>query len=66
MPNGRAKEFRRVAARLGFERQRQTGSHERSTHVDGRAVRSLVRLQVSKQALRTCDLGKWLRFDDSL
>ncbi|MGI8741020.1 MAG: type II toxin-antitoxin system HicA family toxin [Bryobacteraceae bacterium] len=38
MPSARAEEFRRAAARLGFERQRQTGSHERWTHVDGRAV----------------------------
>lgn len=38
MPSGRAEEFRRVAARLGFERQRQAGSHERWTHLDGRAV----------------------------
>jgi predicted RNA binding protein YcfA (HicA-like mRNA interferase family) len=38
MPSGRAEEFRRVAARLGFECQRQTGSHERWTHRDGRSV----------------------------
>ena len=38
MPSGRADEFRRVAAHLGFQRQRQTGSHERWTHADGRAV----------------------------
>lgn len=38
MPSARAEEFRRVAARLGFERRRQTGSHERWTHSDGRAV----------------------------
>lgn len=29
MPSARAAEFQRVAARLGFERARQTGSHER-------------------------------------
>jgi len=34
MPSGRAEEFRRVAVRLGFERQRQTGSHERWVHPD--------------------------------
>lgn len=38
MPSARAEEFRRAAARLGFQRQRQTGSHERWTHADGRAV----------------------------
>ena len=38
MPSGRAEEFQRVAARLGFERKRQTGSHERWIHPDGRGV----------------------------
>ena len=38
MPSARAEEFRRVAARLGFERLRQAGSHERWIHPDGRAV----------------------------
>lgn len=38
MPSARAEDFRRVAARLGFECQRQTGSHERWTHADGRGV----------------------------
>ncbi|MGD0013457.1 MAG: type II toxin-antitoxin system HicA family toxin [Bryobacteraceae bacterium] len=38
MPSARASEFRRVAARLGFQRSRQTGSHERWNHPDGRAV----------------------------
>lgn len=38
MPSARAEEFRRAAARLGFERRRQTGSHERWIHPDGRAV----------------------------
>ena len=38
MPSGRAEEFRRVAMCLGFERQRQIGSHERWIHADGRAV----------------------------
>jgi predicted RNA binding protein YcfA (HicA-like mRNA interferase family) len=38
MPSARADDFRRAAVRLGFERQRQTGSHERWHHDDGRAV----------------------------
>jgi len=38
MPSARADEFRRAALRLGFERRRKTGSHERWTHQDGRAV----------------------------
>lgn len=38
MPSARAEEFRRAATRLGFERRRQTGSHERWIHQDGRAV----------------------------
>jgi len=38
MPSAGAEEFRRAATRLGFQRQRQTGSHERWTHADGRAV----------------------------
>jgi predicted RNA binding protein YcfA (HicA-like mRNA interferase family) len=38
MPSARAEEFRRVAVRLGFERRRQTGSHERWIHPDGRSV----------------------------
>lgn len=38
MPSARAEELRRAAARLGFERHRQTGSHERWIHQDGRAV----------------------------
>ena len=38
MPSARADEFRRVAARLGFERKRKTGSHERWLHSDGRSV----------------------------
>lgn len=38
MPSARADDFRRVAARLGFEKSRQTGSHERWNHRDGRAV----------------------------
>jgi predicted RNA binding protein YcfA (HicA-like mRNA interferase family) len=38
MPSARAEDLRRAAARLGFECQRQTGSHERWTHADGRGV----------------------------
>lgn len=38
MPSARAAEFRRAALRLGFVKQRQTGSHERWIHTDGRAV----------------------------
>ena len=38
MPSARADEFRRVAARLGFLKARQTGSHERWRHPDGRAT----------------------------
>lgn len=38
MPSARADEFRRVALKLGFQRQLQTGSHERWVHQDGRAV----------------------------
>jgi predicted RNA binding protein YcfA (HicA-like mRNA interferase family) len=38
MPSARADEFRRAAAKLGFLRARQTGSHERWKHQDGRAT----------------------------
>ena len=38
MPGARAEEFRRVAARLGFRKARQSGSHERWVHPDGRGV----------------------------
>ena len=38
MPSARAEEFRRAATRLGFERSRQSGSHERWRHPDGRTV----------------------------
>ncbi len=38
MPSARVEEFRRAAERLGFERHRQGGSHERWIHPDGRAV----------------------------
>ncbi len=38
MPSATARDFRRVARKLGFEKSRQTGSHERWNHADGRAV----------------------------
>lgn len=38
MPSARADEFRRVAAKLGIRKARQTGSHERWLHPDGRAT----------------------------
>lgn len=38
MPSATAREFQRVASQLGFERRRQTGSHERWIRPDGRAV----------------------------
>ena len=38
MPSARPIDFQRAAAKLGFERSRQTGSHERWLHQDGRAT----------------------------
>jgi predicted RNA binding protein YcfA (HicA-like mRNA interferase family) len=38
MPSGTAREFQNAARKLGFLRSRQTGSHERWNHPDGRAV----------------------------
>ena len=38
MPSATARDFQRIAAALGFTRRRQTGSHERWIHVDGRSV----------------------------
>lgn len=38
MPSARAQDFQRVAGRLGFVLARQTGSHQRWQHADGRAV----------------------------
>jgi predicted RNA binding protein YcfA (HicA-like mRNA interferase family) len=38
MPSATAREFQRVALALGFTKRRQTGSHERWTHADGRSV----------------------------
>ena len=38
MPSATARQFRKVAKELGFTKARQTGSHERWTHPDGRAV----------------------------
>ncbi|MGA2576284.1 MAG: type II toxin-antitoxin system HicA family toxin [Bryobacteraceae bacterium] len=51
MPSARAAEFRRAAARLGFERRRQTGSHERWIHPDGRAVTTYPRRRRNRAAL---------------
>jgi predicted RNA binding protein YcfA (HicA-like mRNA interferase family) len=36
MLSARAAELTRLASKLGFERSRQTGSHERWVHQDGR------------------------------
>ena len=38
MPSATAREFQRAAVALGFARRRQTGSHERWIHADGRCV----------------------------
>ena len=38
MPSATARELRRVASKLGFTKSRQTGSHERWNHPDGRAT----------------------------
>jgi predicted RNA binding protein YcfA (HicA-like mRNA interferase family) len=38
MPSATAREFQQVASKLGFVKRRQTGSHERWNHPDGRAV----------------------------
>jgi len=38
MPSATARDFQRVAHKLGFKKTRQTGSHERWNHPDGRAV----------------------------
>ena len=38
MPSATARDFQRVARQLGFSQTRQTGSHERWNHADGRAV----------------------------
>jgi predicted RNA binding protein YcfA (HicA-like mRNA interferase family) len=38
MPSATGREFRKVARKLGFSKARQTGSHERWNHPDGRAV----------------------------
>jgi predicted RNA binding protein YcfA (HicA-like mRNA interferase family) len=38
MSSGTAREFQSAARKLGFVRTRQTGSHERWNHPDGRAV----------------------------
>jgi predicted RNA binding protein YcfA (HicA-like mRNA interferase family) len=38
MPSATARDFQRVAYKLGFKKTRQSGSHERWNHPDGRAV----------------------------
>ena len=38
MPSATARDFQRAATKLGFTKRRQTGSHERWSHPDGRAV----------------------------
>jgi predicted RNA binding protein YcfA (HicA-like mRNA interferase family) len=38
MPSATAREFQHAAAALGFLKRRQTGSHQRWVHPDGRAV----------------------------
>jgi predicted RNA binding protein YcfA (HicA-like mRNA interferase family) len=38
MPSAAARELQRVALKLGFHKTRQTGSHERWNHQDGRSV----------------------------
>jgi predicted RNA binding protein YcfA (HicA-like mRNA interferase family) len=38
MPSATAREFQNTARKLGFAKTRQTGSHERWNHPDGRAV----------------------------
>jgi len=38
MPSATAREFQKAARALGFAKTRQTGSHERWNHPDGRAV----------------------------
>jgi len=38
MPSGTSREFQNAARKLGFLPTRQTGSHERWNHRDGRAV----------------------------
>ena len=38
MPSATARELQNAARKLGFSRTRQSGSHERWNHPDGRAV----------------------------
>lgn len=38
MPSATARQLQTAARRLGFTKTRQTGSHERWNHPDGRAV----------------------------
>ena len=47
MPSATAREFQTAARKLGFLRTRQTGSHERWNHPDGRAV--TIRLHAGRE-----------------
>ena len=38
MPSATARDFKKIAQKLGFVFTRQTGSHERWQHTDGRPV----------------------------
>lgn len=38
MPSAKVDDLRRVAAKLGFRKARQTGSHERWIHPEGRST----------------------------
>jgi predicted RNA binding protein YcfA (HicA-like mRNA interferase family) len=38
MPSATARQLQNLASRLGFQKKRTTGSHERWNHPDGRAV----------------------------
>jgi len=38
MPSATARDLQKVARQLGFSQTRQTGSHERWNHPDGRTV----------------------------
>ena len=71
MPSGTARDFQAAARKLGFSKTRQTGSHERWNHPDGRTVTTplhggreispplffkiLRRLGIAKKIFRSCD-----------
>jgi cytochrome c peroxidase len=52
VPSTTARELQRVASQLGFVKQRQTGSHERWNHPDGRAVTIPIRFHNTGVAFR--------------